>query len=194
MCRRLNHVNKPGQNSCTFMTYIISYILYGHGTTRPVPVFIVIAMMTSSNGNIFRVTDHLCGKFTGPRSQRPVTRSFDVFFDLRPNKRLSVQSRGWWFETPSRPLWRHCNETKSDGIGIRSCTLYTQCLYLAGKSWITHVLLPKSRYVNKSGQNNYTFTTYSASLFTLDGYLIKEHTSYLIFSLTLYHSLLEIIL
>ena len=43
-------------------------------------------------------------------SQRPVTRSFDVFFDLRLNKRLSKQSRGWWFETPSRPLWRHCND------------------------------------------------------------------------------------
>ena len=37
--------------------------------------------------------------------QMPVTRSFDVFFDLR----LSKQSWGWWFETPSRPLWRHCN-------------------------------------------------------------------------------------
>ena len=42
-------------------------------------------------------------------SQRPVTRSFDVFFDLRLNKRLSKQSWGWWFETPSSPLWRHCN-------------------------------------------------------------------------------------
>ena len=42
-------------------------------------------------------------------SQRPVTRSFDVFFDLRLNKRLSKQSWGWWFETPSRLLWRHCN-------------------------------------------------------------------------------------
>ena len=26
------------------------------------------------------------------------------------NKRLSEQSRGWWFETPSHSLWRHCNE------------------------------------------------------------------------------------
>ena len=26
-------------------------------------------------------------------------------------KRLSKQSRSWWFETPSRPLWRHCNES-----------------------------------------------------------------------------------
>ena len=43
------------------------------------------------------------------RSQRPVTRSFDVFFDLRLNKRLSKQLWGWWFETPSHPSWRHCN-------------------------------------------------------------------------------------
>ena len=42
-------------------------------------------------------------------SQRPVTRSFDVFFDLRLNKRWSKQSWGWWFETPSCSLWRHCN-------------------------------------------------------------------------------------
>ena len=42
-------------------------------------------------------------------TQRQVTRSSDVFFDLRPNKRLSKQWRGWWFETPSRPLRRHCN-------------------------------------------------------------------------------------
>ena len=42
-------------------------------------------------------------------TQRPVTRSFDVFFDLRLDKRLSKQSWGWWFETLSCPLWRHCN-------------------------------------------------------------------------------------
>ena len=42
-------------------------------------------------------------------AQRPVTRSFDVFFDLRLNKQLSKQSWGWWFETPYGPLWRHCN-------------------------------------------------------------------------------------
>ena len=44
-------------------------------------------------------------------AQRPVTRSLDVFFDLRLNKRLSKQSWGWWFETPSRPLWCHRNES-----------------------------------------------------------------------------------
>ena len=75
------------------------------------------SMMTSSNGNIFRVTVHLCGEFTGPGefpTQRPVTRSFDVFFDLSLNKRLSKQSRGWWFQTQSRPLWRHCNAEAGD--------------------------------------------------------------------------------
>ena len=35
-------------------------------------------------------------------TQRPVTRSFDVFFDPRLNKRLNKQSL-------SRPSWRHCN-------------------------------------------------------------------------------------
>ena len=32
------------------------------------------------------------------------------FFDLRLNKRLRKQSWGYWFETLSRPLWRHFNE------------------------------------------------------------------------------------
>ena len=69
--------------------------------------------MTSWNGNIFRVTGHLyawnlpvIGEFP---AQRPVMQSFDVFFDLRPNKRLSKQWWGWWFETPSCPSKRHCN-------------------------------------------------------------------------------------
>ena len=42
-------------------------------------------------------------------AQRLVTRSFDIYFDLRPNKGLSTQLWGWWFETQSRPLWRHGN-------------------------------------------------------------------------------------
>ena len=42
-------------------------------------------------------------------SQRPVTRSFDVFCELRLNKPLSKQSWGWWFEPLSLSLWRHCN-------------------------------------------------------------------------------------
>ena len=59
---------------------------------RVVVSITIVNMMTSSNGNIFRVTGHLCGEFTGPGefpTQKPVTRSFDVYFDLRPDKRLS---------------------------------------------------------------------------------------------------------
>ena len=44
-------------------------------------------------------------------AQRPLTRSFDVFFDLRLNERLSKQPSGWWFGMPSCSLWRHCNDT-----------------------------------------------------------------------------------
>ena len=69
-------------------------------------------MMTSSNENISALLS-LCawnspvtGEFP---AQRPLTRSFDVFFDLRLDKRLCKQSWGWWFETLSRPLWRHSN-------------------------------------------------------------------------------------
>ena len=43
-------------------------------------------------------------------TQRPVTRSFNFFFDLRLNNRLSKHWWGWWFEKPSCPLWRHCND------------------------------------------------------------------------------------
>ena len=69
-------------------------------------------MMTLSNGKfaallaLYAGNSPVTGEFP---TQRPVTRSFDVFFDLRLNKRLSKQSWGWWFETPSRPLWCHCN-------------------------------------------------------------------------------------
>ena len=47
-----------------------------------------VSMMTSSNENILLVTGPLCGEFTGPGefpTQRPVTRSFYVFFDLHLN-------------------------------------------------------------------------------------------------------------
>ena len=89
-------------------------------------------MMTSWHGNAFHITgpriDDACWRHqmetfsallaicegNSPVSgefpaQRPVTLSFHVFFYLRLNKRVSKQWWGWWFETLSRPLWRHCN-------------------------------------------------------------------------------------
>ena len=110
--------------------HIPNYFMYEHGTEKATghcpnqrwPITLVPtcvtrvashSMMTSSNGNIFRVTGLLSGEFSGPGEfpvQRPVTRSFDVFFDLRLNKRLSKQPWGWWFETPSLSLWRQYND------------------------------------------------------------------------------------
>ena len=58
--------------------------------------------MTSSNGNIFRVTGPLWGESFGQRRfppQRPVTRSFDVSFDLRLN--------GWANNRDAGDLRRH---------------------------------------------------------------------------------------
>ena len=63
-------------------------------------------------------------------SQRPVTRGLGVFFDMRLNKRLSKQSWGLWFETPSRPLWRHCNDA-----GNHSCQVEA--------SWERHMKVPR---------------------------------------------------
>ena len=65
--------------------------------------------MTSSNGNIFRVTGHLWGEFTGLR-WIPRTKASDAeLWYFLWCKRLSKHSRGWWFETLSHPLWRHRN-------------------------------------------------------------------------------------
>ena len=65
--------------------------------------------------------------------QRPVTRSFDVFFDLRLNKRLSKQSWGWWFETLPHPLWRHSNVLNH---------WYDECIF------ITFIILIDTAYLS----------------------------------------------
>ena len=83
-----------------------------------------VAMMTSSNGDISALPALCVGNSpsTGEfPSQRPVTRSFEVFFGL--NKRLSKQSWGWWFETPSCSLWRHC---KVCGVSFHAGSRYSQ--------------------------------------------------------------------
>ena len=68
---------------------LTSHFMEEHSSPTSIfPVF----MMTSSNGNMFRVTGFCPGNSSAIAefsSHRPVTRSFDVFFDLRLNKRLS---------------------------------------------------------------------------------------------------------
>ena len=118
-------------------------------------------MMTSSNEDIFRVTGPLCGEFTGLGefpTQRPVTRSFDVFFDLPLNKRLSKQPWGWWFETPSWSLWRQCNGRGTSPPvllrGVHQC-LHLKLWYL----WIEKCMEIGARVENASGQITSTTST-----------------------------------
>ena len=68
-------------------------------------------MMTSSNRHfsaLLAFCENLPVTSAFP-SQRSVTRGIDIFFDLHLNKRLSKTPRRRWFETPSRSLWRNCN-------------------------------------------------------------------------------------
>ena len=51
-------------------------------------------------------------------TQRPVTRGFDVFFDLRLNKQLNKQPWGWWFEMLSRSLLHHCNDYQATTYNV----------------------------------------------------------------------------
>ena len=73
----------------------------------------VLSTMTSSNVNIFRFTGlfvwriHRSPRNSLHKAQWRGPLMFSLICAL--NKRLSKQSWGWWFETPSRPLWRHCN-------------------------------------------------------------------------------------
>ena len=70
-------------------------------------------IMTSSNGNIFRVIGPLWGESTG-HQWIPLTKASDAklwcfLWSAPERKYLSKQSRRWWFETPLHSLWRHCN-------------------------------------------------------------------------------------
>ena len=69
-------------------------------------------MMTSSNGNIFRVTGPYCWEFTG-RWWIPLTKASDAelwcFLWSVPEQTVEQKMRRCRFETPSRSLWRRYN-------------------------------------------------------------------------------------
>ena len=72
-----------------------------------------IHMMTSSNGNLFRVTGLLCGKCTGHR-WIPRTKTIDaelwcfLWSVSEPTFEQTVKTPVIW--DPSHQLWRHCND------------------------------------------------------------------------------------
>ena len=64
----------------------------------------------------------------------PLTRSLNIFSDLRLHKRLSKQSRHRWFETPSHWLWRNWNVI----IWVHSKILSNECLLITLTTRVEH--------------------------------------------------------
>ena len=93
----LSSVNFPYERPTIWKAFPCT-ILYQHWWRHQMETFSALLALCVGNSPV-------TGEFP---LQRPVTRNFDVFFDLRLNKRLSKQSWGWWFETASTSLWRHC--------------------------------------------------------------------------------------
>ena len=64
-CEQAQENDRKWKNICNMIVYIVpNYVKFlnsGYTSHR------MNSMMTSSNGNIFRVTGHLCEEFTGPR-------------------------------------------------------------------------------------------------------------------------------
>ena len=91
--------------------------------------------MTSSNGKISTVlaicagNSPVAGEFP---AQRPVMQSFGVSFLCL---KLSEQSWGWWFETPSRPLWRHCNVIRGNRSLLLDSPKYLYWWYIRYANW-----------------------------------------------------------
>ena len=59
------------------------------------------------------------------------------------NKRSSEQSWGWWFETPSCPLWHHCNATTESESAYHIFTSYQLMFSLLQERKKIHLVVKK---------------------------------------------------
>ena len=105
-----------------------------------------------------------------PRS--PLTLSFDVFSDLRLNKRLSKQPIRRWLETPSRSLWRYCNDKTSLLMFKNSCLvfmryiLYPYFKFLAPDTYgcVFNYRIFKTKHARSGGSVDHILYRHMASL------------------------------
>ena len=100
----------PAYSVCASRGLILSATWWRH------QMEIFSASLASSAGN-----SPVTGEFP---AQRPVTRSFGVFINLRLKQQLSKQRRRRWFETSSRSSWRHCSEWEPKFPTHEICTRY----------------------------------------------------------------------
>ena len=150
-----------------YATGVWGYIITLRWVTRSWQGPTDLRMMTSSNGNIFRVTGPLWGEFTGNR-WIPLTKASDaeLWCSLCSGleQRLSKPSRCLWFETPSRPLWRHCNGQSWQSqmswrkICIRSSatTMMTRLWLVSHEPFYTSVTAIKP-FCSQSGDHSTSF-------------------------------------
>ena len=110
--------------------------------TRCSPTTDKMVMMTSSNGNIFRVTGHLCREFTCHRwIPRTKAGNAELWCFLLCAPELSKQSWGWWCETSSRPLWHHCNGNVWNAQSLLKYKYIYIYIYISRVSWVLFPLL-----------------------------------------------------
>ena len=106
-------------------------------------------------------------------AQRPVTRNFDVFFGLCMNKRLSKQSSGWWFGTPSRQWWRHCNGFT---VIYRICVLWNKrnfrhCLHRKLSFW--QLTVQPMTKISPKWHFHFSVRSSSTTIFILTKYISR---------------------
>ena len=87
---------------------------------------------------------------SGFPSKRPAIRSFNIFFDLRLNKRLNKQSRRRRFETPSPLSWLHCNE-----VMIRAMEYILWILGPHSRVEKSHIYIDEYNFTHESIINNW---------------------------------------
>ena len=116
-------------------------------------------------------------------SQRPVTRSFDVFFDLRLNKRMSKQRWGWRFETPSCSLWRHCNVYAAELWYTEHAGLWTKCQLFNPISLIYKEVpvVTQRRIARVFVHLLHSIGTHIATLFSCNGLICRLHDKHTIY-------------
>ena len=121
-------------------------------------------IMTSSNGNIFRITGPLCGEFIG-QQWIPRTKASDAelwcFFDLPLNKQLSKQSWGWWSETPTRSFRCQCNVNmlKYQGINIHRADFIFIIFDRCDEKWLLFMRLYMGCNIYYEGKMTYRQTS-----------------------------------
>ena len=133
------------------MSQIVLYFLHNTSVIFYIDVVLTLSIWWRDQMETFFA---LLALFAGNSlpSERPVTRSIGVFFNLSLNKRLSKQSWGLWFETPSRSLLRPCNYIP-----------YLRLDHLEKNTWSTSAWYIMVDHVVSSGSRKMLATFYSLS-------------------------------